>query len=373
MAKLAATSTAVLLLLLLVSQVAAYRSKVNMADEEFSKGLVQADEKADKAAFCPSICIPCANGKRSVLVSRSRDASKFLDVFAVTAIVVGGIFQPWVFLGLPAYAGLKVYTDTLYDECPNIEIVFFDKNESGKYAATPGVERFDPERLQALLAKDEYLELFKKDLDRVYTAEQAAKEGRDVGSFENMVSSRIVSGREQHQLPDSLLSYAVNSDLFCEEFGEDVGNITFQTAGEALGWTNFFKSCAETVAVETKRCCCKEEKELTAGDQLQVLIDSPDGNYKIGDIGTIDRIGHIAGGEKRFQINWEHPLKLNWTTHALDGWENQFKRQDCKLMEEDDLKKSWNPMKWGELVCPSHEGYRHYDRFMEELPDSCKE
>jgi len=35
----------------------------------------------------------------------------------------------------------------------------------------------------------------------------------------------------------------------------------------------------------------------------------------------------------------------------------------CELLSGDELKKSWNPSKWGKAVCPSKLGYRHYTRF----------
>jgi hypothetical protein len=35
----------------------------------------------------------------------------------------------------------------------------------------------------------------------------------------------------------------------------------------------------------------------------------------------------------------------------------------CELLSGDELKKSWNPSKWGQAVCPSDLGYRHYTRF----------
>jgi len=35
----------------------------------------------------------------------------------------------------------------------------------------------------------------------------------------------------------------------------------------------------------------------------------------------------------------------------------------CELLAGDELKKSWNPAKWGEAVCPSDLGYQHYKRF----------
>lgn len=35
----------------------------------------------------------------------------------------------------------------------------------------------------------------------------------------------------------------------------------------------------------------------------------------------------------------------------------------CELLAGDELKKSWNPSRWGEAVCPGDLGYRHYTRF----------
>lgn len=45
----------------------------------------------------------------------------------------------------------------------------------------------------------------------------------------------------------------------------------------------------------------------------------------------------------------------------------------CKVLQGEELAKSSNPLKWNEPVCPSHEGYRHVDRFQfATLPAACQ-
>eukprot|EP00930_Biecheleria_cincta_P068776 TRINITY_DN56612_c0_g1_i1.p1 TRINITY_DN56612_c0_g1~~TRINITY_DN56612_c0_g1_i1.p1 ORF type:complete len:933 (-),score=186.03 TRINITY_DN56612_c0_g1_i1:112-2910(-) len=46
---------------------------------------------------------------------------------------------------------------------------------------------------------------------------------------------------------------------------------------------------------------------------------------------------------------------------------------DCTLLRGDELKRSRNPFKYGDAVCPSHLGYQHYSRFKYvELPEACQ-
>jgi len=47
---------------------------------------------------------------------------------------------------------------------------------------------------------------------------------------------------------------------------------------------------------------------------------------------------------------------------------------ECELLVADELKKSRNPFKWGDAVCPARLGYQHWSRFkLSELPDACYE
>jgi len=216
--------------------------KKNAALAANGDSLVEAN--SSRAFFCPSLCVPCADGKRTVFVSRSKGLLKTVIDLAITpiAVVAGAVFNPFLYAIAPGYLlAEKSFAGSIGDECPDMEVAYF---------ANGGVERVDAERLKSLMTKDDYLPQFKKSMDKLYLFDYVMEQTGKPPTTWDSVKNHFSPKREQGQLPNILKSYLQHADLFCGEYGEDVNEVSeeswfegFQSGIPFVNWRPFWDKC----------------------------------------------------------------------------------------------------------------------------------
>lgn len=200
-----------------------------------------ANETRDKtqAVFCPSLCVPCADGKRTIFISRSKGVLKTaFDLLVAPVAVVGAIvFHPVALALAPAYlAAEKAFAGSVGNECPDMEIAYF---EAG------GVHHMPADQLQSLMSKDDYLSRFKKNLNKLWLFDYVSEKTGSPPATWDKVKNAVAPQRPKGELPAILASYMRNSAMFCEENGEDLGEALEESWWEGVRghWKPFWNRC----------------------------------------------------------------------------------------------------------------------------------
>jgi len=189
------------LILLVVSPLEVAGSRIVHSAQHHS--LAQANETA-LAFHCPSLCVRCEDGERTILVKRSKSILKtVVDIGIASNAAFNPLPGTTLFTG-GVVALEKAFVHNLGDECPNMEVYLLEDGE---------VNKVPDDKLAALMSKDEYLSTFKKNLGRIYAEEQKEK-GIRKGLWD-WTKSWFTFTRPVGTMPDVISSYLDHADLFC--------------------------------------------------------------------------------------------------------------------------------------------------------------
>lgn len=191
------------------------------------------------AMFCPSLCIPCEDGERTVFISRSKGMVK--TVLDIALLPLTGAYETAITFGPNSYYSTqKAFGGSLGNECPEFEVVVFDNGEPRTISQSV---------LQSMMTKDDYLALFKKDLDKLYLFDQALEKGETLTAWDK-VKNAVFPERPEGKLPLTLNSYVKYSELFCGDHGEAFGHVTeeawiegFKSKVPFVNWKPFWNKC----------------------------------------------------------------------------------------------------------------------------------
>eukprot|EP00930_Biecheleria_cincta_P048575 TRINITY_DN33862_c0_g1_i1.p1 TRINITY_DN33862_c0_g1~~TRINITY_DN33862_c0_g1_i1.p1 ORF type:complete len:271 (-),score=51.93 TRINITY_DN33862_c0_g1_i1:72-827(-) len=162
--------------------------------------------------FCPSFCVPCTDGRRTILLQRSRDKlSVARDVGMLGVGIWAAASAPGLItqlaMGLVTAAGAIGKEALLPTRCPHLTINYMDP-------ATDTVSAVNASNLE----DDSPLKLFMTDANDLYHAE--IDKLNDVQLDASEVAHRRLTGkRPKGELPASWMEQLDTSEVFCGNNG----------------------------------------------------------------------------------------------------------------------------------------------------------